>query len=341
MDEAVLPVVYADETHNTGENLLDDDQPVYVVGGLHLSDDLAGDIVEQVRGARQRGAGEPKFQVLARRSSGRRLLLSALSRVPEGAAKVVIADKRYMTVSKIVDLTTEEVMFEAGHNMLADGSAKTLANVVHLFGHQAGDKDKFDAALMSFVDLLRTGTVGVDRYVSAAEAYLATVVPGSRETFEFALLPSKSRLVELFEERARGEHPDTLDPAIPTVAMLLDAFHADLGPFGLVHDHSEVIERNRELLLTMDQLPDPADPSKKLASSAHSIDLADSKTIPQLQIVDWIAGAARELGMSYLNPPRKTVEDEWKTMVHSWSVGNIWPDQEWLTEHLGIPFNQP
>ena len=44
-----LPVVYADETHNTGENLLDDDQPVYVVGGLHLADDLAGDIVDQVR----------------------------------------------------------------------------------------------------------------------------------------------------------------------------------------------------------------------------------------------------------------------------------------------------
>jgi hypothetical protein len=337
MSDTGLPVVYADETHNTGENLVDDDQPVFAVGGAYLPDDLARDLVEQVKSSRPPGAGEPKYQALSRRPAGKATLLSALSQLPDGAAKVVIANKRYMTVSKIVDLMAEPMMYENGYNMLADGSAKSLAHIVFFFGSREHNEHAFDAVLRSFIDVMRTGLAGVEKYATVVEDYLATLPLGQRDTFQFALLPSKSMLVRLIAERENGSHLDTLDPAVPAVAMLCDAFHTQLGPFNLVHDESKVIERSTPLLLNMDKLPDPRDPANKnLALPARTIQLAASKDIPQLQIVDWIAGAARDLGMSYLNPPRKIVIGEWETMVKSWVVGDIWPSFDWLRETLNL-----
>jgi len=335
--EVGLPVVYADETHNTGENLLDDDQPVFAVGGVHLADDLVLEVVERVKRTRPRGAGEPKYQTLSRRPVSRELLLSVLSELPNGAAKVVIANKRYMTICKIIDLMAEPMMYEAGYNMLADGSAKSLANLVFFFGPRPGNTDMFDAMLHAFINVMRTGLAGVERYASATESYLATLPPEEREDFRFALLPSKPMLVRLVAERVNGSHLDTLDPAMPTVVVLCDAFHAQLGPFDLVHDESKVIERGVPLLLNMDKLPDPRDPANKSPTSpAKTIKLAESKDIPQLQIVDWIAGAARDLGMSYLDPPRKTMSDDWEKLVKSWIVGDIWPNFAWLSENLNL-----
>jgi hypothetical protein len=332
-----LPVVYADETHNTGENLVDDDQPVFAVGGANLPNDLACDLVGQVKRSRPQGAGEPKYQALSRRPAGKATLLSVLSQLPDGAAKVVIANKRYMTVSKIVDLMAEPMMYESGYNMLADGSAKALAHFVFFFGPRQHNKHAFDAVLRSFIGVMRNGLAGVEKYAMVVEDYLATLPPQEQDTFKFALLPSRSMLVRLIAERENDSHMDTLDPAVPAVAMLCDAFHTQLGPFNLVHDDSKVIERSAPLLLNMDKLPDPRNPANKnLALPARTIQLAESKEIPQLQIVDWVAGAARDLGMSYLDPPRKTVSGEWETMVKSWVVGDIWPNFNWLRETLNL-----
>jgi hypothetical protein len=51
VNDAALPVVYADQSNNTGENLRDEDQPVFTVAGVHLDDDRANDIVKAVTGA--------------------------------------------------------------------------------------------------------------------------------------------------------------------------------------------------------------------------------------------------------------------------------------------------
>lgn len=126
MNDAALPVVYADETHNTGENLRDADQPVFAVAGVHLDDELANDIVDSVTESMQKGAGEPKYTLLSRRSSGRAILMSAFEALPENSVKVFVADKKFMTIAKIIDLGIEPLMFADGYNMHADESARAL-----------------------------------------------------------------------------------------------------------------------------------------------------------------------------------------------------------------------
>lgn len=338
VNDAALPIVYADESNNTGENLRDEDQPVFTVAGVQLDDDRANDIVETVAAAMQKGAGEPKYSVLARRPRGRALLMSAFTALPTDSVKVFVADKNFMTVSKIIDLGIEPLMFADGYNMHADESARALAHMVALVGPVIGDSHKFTNVLEAFVRVvLQRDFVGPEAYVSAAEEYLATVASDG-SNLRTALLPTPDWLGTVLAERNSGLHPDTLDPAIPAIVAVCREFFEIIGPLRLVHDESKVIDRNKNLLLSIDQLRDPADPSRQMQTAGvKQIDFGDSKTIAQLKIADWVAGAARDVAMSKLNPPRKGASQELSDLVESWLAGPpLWPDQDWLAQRLGI-----
>lgn len=339
MKDAALPVVHADESNNTGENLRDLNQPVFTVAGVHLDDSRADDILKSVTRAMQGGAGEPKYSLLSRRPRGRAILMDAFRSLPHESVKVAVADKKFLTVSKIVDLGIEPLMYADGYDMHADESARALAHLVALVGPIVGDSRKFEKVLQTFISLvLRNDTTDTTAYVSAAENYLATVDKSQRSTIRMALLPTPNWLSELITERNSGLHTDTFDPAIPAVVGVCRAFFDLLGPIRLVHDHSKVIDRNKDLLITMDRLPDLADPNRNMETSGvKEIIFGDSKDVAQLKIADWAAGAARDVAMSKLDPPRKEVSEELSDLVEGWLAGpSLWPDRDWLAEHLAI-----
>jgi hypothetical protein len=67
------------------------------------------------------------------------------------------------------------------------------------------------------------------------------------------------------------------------------------------------------------------------------IGFGNSHEIAQLKIADWVAGAARDAGMSKLSPPRKMVSQELDNLVEGWlAAPPLWPDQNWLADRLGL-----
>jgi hypothetical protein len=105
----------------------------------------------------------------------------------------------------------------------------------------------------------------------------------------------------------------------------------------LVHDSSEVIDRNRDLLLKMDELPDVADPTRPMmAIGVKEVDFGDSNSIAQLKIADWSAGATRDVAMSKFNPPLKVVSQELEDLVQGWlAAPPLIADPELLNDRLG------
>src|SRR6266849_8025878 len=96
-------LVAFDEAGNTGQNLLDPQQPVFVVASVRVADQAAEEIVERItRG----GATEGKFSRLRRSPRGRLAILDALkhpSLVPNNA-RMSVYHKRFMVTTKIVDM---------------------------------------------------------------------------------------------------------------------------------------------------------------------------------------------------------------------------------------------
>src|ERR1041385_8659193 len=101
-----LELVAFDEAGNTGQNLLDPDQPVFVGCSVRISNEAAQEVVA---GLRDGALGEAKFSRLRSSRRGRRRILQMLSHpaiTPENV-RMSVYHKRFMVTTKIVDRSEE------------------------------------------------------------------------------------------------------------------------------------------------------------------------------------------------------------------------------------------
>lgn len=140
-----------DESGNTGGDLLESGQPVYVVASTSLDDDQAQELLEQSGLA---GGTEAHFKKLRRRQTGQKRILDLLERLPEGSAQASVIDKRFMTVAKIVDDLVETAFHRDGVNLYAGGGHVSLTNLMY-FTLPVFHPEEFESLLDRFVALRR------------------------------------------------------------------------------------------------------------------------------------------------------------------------------------------
>ncbi|MFE5795046.1 DUF3800 domain-containing protein [Streptomyces sp. NPDC056503] len=316
------PVVYVDESANSGQNLLDPHQPVFTVAGVHLSDDLAASIVDEVRGQLPSNLREPKYTSLARSSRGRKSLMNAFSRLPEGSVRTYLIHKRFMVMTKMVDVIVEPMAYRDGYNLYEGKQTLALANMLHLAGPVMGDADAYDRMLHAFVNWVRQKATTDELY--AAVAALKSSVQ-DQQFAEYLDILEYCRPIadETAAELALYGHRDELDPALPSLPCLATTFGQTLGEFRLVHDASKVIDRNITRLHTMHLLPDPTRPGEFMNRFMGAIEFADSKDHPQLQVADWAAGATRQWAQQTADGGGDQFSRELKAVVRPWLIDLI------------------
>jgi hypothetical protein len=126
------PVLYMDEAGNTGENLLDRNQPVYALSAVRLEAEPAARAVTAALGRTQ--MTELKFAKLQRSGAGRRNILTLLGDLDlrPGTAVVAVAHKPWMVAAKLVDELVEARILSRGEQMAwyASGDAQTKADLL-------------------------------------------------------------------------------------------------------------------------------------------------------------------------------------------------------------------
>ncbi|WP_255954599.1 DUF3800 domain-containing protein [Streptomyces odontomachi] len=322
-----LPVVYADESSNSGQNLLDPDQPVFTVAGVHLADELAASIVDEVRAQLPPTQGEPKYGSLARSSRGRKALLRAFEQLPEGSTRSYLMHKRFMVTTKLVDVLVEPLAYADGFNLYEDKQALALAELLHMCGPVFGDAAAYRQLLQAFVNWVRQ-RVSTDELFAAVTAYKASVSVDYGDFAEWIGLLEYCRGVadETAADLAAGEQRDILDPAVPSLYCLCTSFGESLGQFRLVHDASKVIDRNAVLLRMAHLFPDLAHPGQfNDPFPATRIDFADSKAHPQLQLADWAAGAVRQWAAYLAVGGGDQFSEKLADVVWPWVIDAVWP----------------
>src|SRR5580692_4800308 len=100
-----IPQVAFDESGNTGQNLLDPSQSVFVLASIYLSEDQAVEICH--RGDLSRS--EVHFKKLKKSRDGRKRIHQILQspELRSSTVKVFAIHKSYMVVTKIVDMLVE------------------------------------------------------------------------------------------------------------------------------------------------------------------------------------------------------------------------------------------
>lgn len=118
MERAVTRVGF-DESGNTGPNLLDPEQPLYVLAAVQLDEDDAKEIVAAHLGQ----ARELRYGQLVKRPFGRRKILEVLNdgRLTAENARVTPVHKEFMVAAKLFDQLMEPSMYERGYDVYDRG----------------------------------------------------------------------------------------------------------------------------------------------------------------------------------------------------------------------------
>jgi hypothetical protein len=334
------PVVAFDESGNTGSNLLDESQPVFVLASVYFSKEECEEIRSIVSPG---GKMEMHFIDLKRRESGRKKIDDFLNSplLTQERVKIFIVHKNFMIITKIVDLLIETLAYRDGLDLYEQGANIALANLLYYVMPVFCGRKDFERLKYSFVHMIRKR----DRPSINVFYHLIHQLYNYCRDEEFKTLLSTLVATQTIIGDVLRDIPATeLDPAVPTLFMLCGAWGDQFsGPFDLLHDKSKPITQNKELL---EILMDPKEQGIKVGYDRRKITLplkttgivfGDSKNMTELQIADILAGACAYWsgGMLGLIGKKNLSLAIGDSILPSLVINVIWPDTAMAPEELG------
>lgn len=298
-----MTTIYCDEAGNTGANLLDPDQPFFVLASNDLSSGEAEALLEHVRSGQ---GGEPKFSVLRRRPEGVARIIQLLSdpRLNKDRVRIGVLHKRYMIVSKLVDLVAETLIHETGGDLYERGGNIAMANALYYCMPAFCGEERTTAFLQAFVDLIRHGAaVHKDKFYAAGRQLLL-----ASKSVEFKKHLMYFTEPALFHRWYLNFNWSALDPAIPALFQQIVVWGSRKADrFHVIHDRSKPILASQQTFEMM--MAGPGEGSKTIGTDrrkiifplrALSLTQGDSVDHPQLQLADLCAGAVNHFYKCHL-----------------------------------------
>jgi hypothetical protein len=334
-----VTAIYCDEAGNTGANLLDPEQPVFVLASNNYSVAEAEDLLQHVRSVQ---GGEPKFTTLRRRPEGIARIVRFLrdDRITKDRVRIGVFHKRYLVVTKMVDLVAETLIHQIGGNLYERGANIAMANLLFFCMPAFCGEKATNTFLQRFVDLIRHGPDDFkDLFYAAGDDMIRSCInEGFKSDLVYFTVPS------LFESWYDDFDGSSLDPAIPALFHIMSDWGARIpGRFEVMHDRSKPILASQAtfeaLMAEANETPELIGTDRRklmFPLSASSLTQVDSKDHPQLQVADICAGAINHFYKLHL----KNETDELANAVDSlgcleWGNNFILPQPYVTPSQLG------
>jgi hypothetical protein len=287
-DGGTVLEIACDESGFSGTNLLDAATPVFTHASVDLSVDEAVELIVALRSGFRYSLDEFKSgQFLRDPRAGEALewLLAGLN----GRAHVLVVDKEYFLVTRVVDLFLTEPSYAAGTRLTEHHRPAALA--LYRAGRAGGIE--WDAFLAAFVDLVRTkhrhrpDRGMVERFFAARDA-LAGVGLGAEADRVLGGLGRK-RVRAVLNRLAHDDRsiPPPLEPLLPALAETILFWSRGRRRVLVIHDEQSALTAGR-LRRLQDVLADGAE-----WSPLAGLLTVDSRDDPRVQVADLLAGVAR------------------------------------------------
>ncbi|MEQ6886229.1 DUF3800 domain-containing protein [Salicola sp. Rm-C-2C1-2] len=330
----MIQVVAFDESGNTGSDLLNADQPVFCLASTSLSSSDADEILYAVRTAQ---ASEVKYSRLKRSASGRGKILKLLAdeRLDGSNVKTTFYHKRFMVVTKVVDLLVETLAHRDGIDLYKDGANIALSHLHFYCMPVFCGEQKTRAFLDAFVDMIRTG----DRQTIEQFYQAAWVIHDNCSNHEYRqLLAPIIASQELIGEVLRANDRNSLDPAIPAFVQHCAFWGDELGgEFDVLHDDSKPLFEEKE---SLEKLLSRGEEERVVGYDrrqfvfplrAREVQFGSSHSDPRLQLVDVVASAAAQWMSGFAMSPR---DREFWQGLHAANLVRFGRDAVWPTPEV-------
>lgn len=287
-----MATIFLDESGYTGQDLLNEDQPIFTLASLRLSESDCQEFkrtffsnVESI---------ELKYSSLSKRHRQQKMIvlfLKELARKP-GLVKVFYAHKQFVLVTKMVEILVEPVYYHNGKDIYDKGANIALSNLLFYTLPVFEGVNFFKNLLINFQAMIRFKTEAA--YQAFFEPILtqeyAKEIDGVLEVFRM------SHAMFGYEQLVLNTQ-EHLDIAVSSTLSLMSLWRQDIDDdIILIHDRSSAMARDKKI---WDEMVDPNLPSIEVGYDRRKAQFPirvtktcseDSKNWAGLQLVDIIAG---------------------------------------------------
>ena len=237
-----LKTLYFDESGYTGSNLLDPDQPIFAIASSDLDDAAAEAILKN--SFRYRGR-EFKFSSIW--GSSNRSDLVRFGRALDGMhehAFTWMMDKRFVLLTKIVDMLVEPYITNSGFDFYSDGFCWKSSNYIHFGLAQFAEATFYETLLNTYLTFSRDPT---PEALSVLQFQLRIMANSSEEPVK-VLVDQMALGAELFLqyhsfESYRGSNELHVSSLVAVIVHWRQRHPED---FAVIHDASANFFRRRD-----------------------------------------------------------------------------------------------
>lgn len=325
-----MKTVAFDESGNSGENLLDGNQPIYSLASVCVEEEDAEALAAELLLNRQ--AQELKFNRIRRSAGGQQVVLDALasSALVPSNRWISVSEKGWFLAGKVIDQLVEP-LYPPGA-LYASGMHLLSADWLFFSAPEEIGAERWNGFLETFVAAGRSQ--GDEEAPALAEfAERLREIQGVGGTTTAQILERVPASIDYLAEQLGGQGAkDQLEPAVTALVGHIEAWSERLGErFRVVHDDSKVIEEwVGELMRWSDPKIEPVaiesdQATFRLPFLATSIEFATSETVPAIQLADVLAGASAW----WLKDVVRGGEDEFAGEIEAtglradWTVGSL------------------
>lgn len=334
-----MTTIYFDEAGNTGANLLDREQPFFVLASNDFSNEEANTLLEHVRS--QQG-GEPKFSTLRRRTEGVARIIRLLSdpRLNKDRVLIDIYHKPYMVVTKLVDLIAETLVHHVGGDLYERGANIAMSNLLYYCMPTFCGEERTNVFLQAFVDLIRHGPEKhKDKFYLAGQQLIES---STSKKFKQDLMYFTEPA--LFDIWFHDFDWSALDPAIPALFhQVVEWGDRKADRFRILHDRSKPIIATADTFAKL--MAGPGEELKTIGTDRRTITFplraltlsqGESTLHPQLQVADLCAGALNHFYKSYISERKDELSEAIEALgCLEWGKDFLFPQPHVTPADLG------
>jgi Protein of unknown function (DUF3800) len=331
--EQAVTVICCDESGNDGENLMAGTTTVFAHGSVNIGADEATEIIATLRAETGSRSSEFKTKnLLAPKNLSIVLDLFGSGGPLMDRANVVLAEKYYFVVGKVIDLLVEELAYANGVDLYTGGKARRLAYRFYRDGPKAFPAADWSDLLISFNSLMRMtqnngAKTTVDEFFSTVDRLR---LKGTKKTVEGVLdlvWKSRDHAEEFQQNITEGTGYRALEPLIPTIAQTARTWHEKLKtPIRMVHDEQNTLTPAAvaQIVRELNEVPLEFRRYGIKPVPLTGIVLGDSSKDPRIQVADLVAGFGRAVATAAL---KGSASDEMLAALRPYvDADSLWGD---------------
>ena len=333
--------VYFDEAGNTGQDLLNIDQPIFVLAANNFDDETAGSLVSCLHSSQSQ---EAKFKNLKKTQVGQNKIIKFFEQdlINEQSIFTFVFHKKFMALTKIFDLLVEIVFHHKGINFYANNHNVAICNMNWCCIPAFYGEEVFNNLLDKFICMIRGRddlTKQQDFYSFVASLSSSDKAKSNKLHFEEMVYSQQH-----WDEISAAINNVTLDPAFS--ALFAHAVHWGNiinGSFEIIHDESNTISSvitEFNTFMDQDAIPTKIGSDHRsfdLPLKAHAITLSNSKLVPQIQIADIVASSTAYFAKDIINDTPDDFTLRLKAVgIEKFMMNAVWPDMRVNPREFGI-----